>query len=371
MIFAQRAGSDQARTGQSVKDLDLVTVIIPARNEEQSIGACLDSVLAQDYPNLQVVVVDGSSTDRTADAVAARMADDQRVELLHNPRRNIPSSLNLAVSRARGRWLVRVDAHSTIGTDYVRRAVARLREGCWAGVGGRKDAVGSTAAGQAIALALASRLGVGNSRYHYGTTVTEVDHLPFGAYPVQVIRDAGGWDERLTANEDFELDHRLRSAGGRLLFDPAMVIRWQCRETIADLYRQYHRYGRGKVDVTWLHPRSLKARHVAPPAFVLYAAGSLAAGRRHPARALAMLAPYLLAVTLESLRVGRRLERSSARAFLPAAFVAMHVGWGVGFWTGVGTRLVARPPEMGDCHDTSRTPSVSSSRAPGTLEIGL
>lgn len=332
-------------------------MIIPARNEQRSIAACLDSVLGQDYPSLQVVVVDGGSTDRTADLVTARMAEDPRVELLHNPRANIPSSLNLAVAHARGRWLVRVDAHSTIGPDYVTRAVARLRDGCWAGVGGRKDAVGGTPAGRAIALALGSRLGVGNSRYHYGTTVTEVDHLPFGAYPLQAIRDAGGWDERLTANEDYELDHRLRSAGGRLLFDPALVIRWRCRETIRDLFRQYHRYGRGKADVAWLHPDSLKARHVAAPAFVVYAATSLSTGRRHPVRALALLAPYLLAVVLESVRIGRRLETPSERVRLPAAFAAMHVGWGLGFWSGItanlasrtGVRKEGRPPEMGDC----------------------
>ena len=318
---------------------DLVTVVVPACNEEKFLGACLDSVLAQDYPQLQVVVVDGDSGDGTADVVRSRMAQDDRVELLRNARRNIPSSLNLAVQQARGQWLVRVDAHSTIGRDYVRTAVERLREGTWGGVGGRKDAVGRTPAGRAIAVAMASRFGVGNSTYHFGTTEQEVDHLPFGAYPTEVVRRVGGWNEELTANEDFEFDHRLREAGMRLLFEPRMVIRWHCRQSIADLYRQYHRYGKGKVDVAWLHPESLHLRHVAPPAFVAGATLGLFVAARSPGRWLAMMAPYALAVAAESLRSGRQLQTPGERMRLPAAFVAMHVGWGVGFWSGVRTTL--------------------------------
>ena len=71
------------------------------------------------------------------------------------------------------------------------------------GVGGRKDGVGSTPAGRAIAAVMGSKFGVGNSKYHHSTEVEEVDHVPFGAYPVDVIRDLGGWDEDLVANEDF------------------------------------------------------------------------------------------------------------------------------------------------------------------------
>jgi len=101
---------------------DLVTVVIPARNEEAFLGACLDAVCAQDYQNLQIIVVDGGSKDRTAAVVAARMATDQRVEILTNPTHLIAVSLNLALAAARGPWLVRADAHSTIPPDYVRLA---------------------------------------------------------------------------------------------------------------------------------------------------------------------------------------------------------------------------------------------------------
>ncbi|HEX6248382.1 MAG TPA: glycosyltransferase family 2 protein [Nocardioidaceae bacterium] len=311
---------------------DLVSVVIPAYDEEAFLGHCLDSVRAQDYPNLEIIVVNGPSRDGTADVVRARTAVDDRVHLVHNPRRSIPSSMNLGVHRARGRWLVRVDAHSTIDPSYVRIAVDRLREGTWAGVGGRKEGVGRTPAGRAISVAMSSRLGVGNSTYHFGTSAQEVDHLPFGAYSLEVVRAMGGWNEDLVANEDFEFDHRLLLAGHRLLFDPRMVIHWHCRQSVVDLYRQYRRYGMGKVDVVWLHPGSLNPRHVVPPAFVAYAAVGLLVTARRPRRWLGMLAPYAAAVAVESVRAGRSLGRPRERLSLPAAFVAMHVGWGVGFW---------------------------------------
>ncbi len=318
---------------------ELVTVVIPAADEEGFIGTCLDSVRAQDYPRLQIVVVDGASTDRTAEVVRAHRAADPRVELVHNPRRHIPSSLNLALQEARGQWLVRVDAHSTIGPTYVDTAVERLREGGWGGVGGRKDAVGRTPAGRAIAVAMSSKLGVGNSTYHHGTAVQQVDHLPFGAYPTELVRHLGGWSEDLVANEDYEFDYRMRKSGHPLLFDPRMVIDWQCRQSIRDLYRQYHRYGKGKADVARLHPTSLSARHVLPPAFVAYLAAAGVVGLRRPERAAAMVAPYLLAVAAESVRCAPRLDRRGDRSRLPAAFVAMHIGWGAGFWSGMGTML--------------------------------
>jgi hypothetical protein len=225
----------------------------------------------------------------------------------------------------------------------VELAAALLRDGSWGGVGGRKEAVGETRAGKAIAAALGSRMGVGNSTYHFGTTAQVVDHLPFGAYPTALVRQLGGWDERLLANEDFEFDHRLRQAGWELWFDPRLVIRWRCRQSVPALFRQYHRYGKGKVDVARLHPGSLRWRHLVPPALVPYLALAAASSPTRPKRAAAMVAPYLAAVVAASVRSGGAFDRRRDRAWLPAAFVAMHVGWGTGVWTGMCQALTRRP----------------------------
>jgi succinoglycan biosynthesis protein ExoA len=345
--FARYRASVTATGGDDHED-ELVTVIMPARNEEQAIGAALDSVLRQTYRHLQFVVIDGGSTDRTGAIIEQRRAQDPRIEVLTNPVPSIPVSLNLGLAAARGRWLVRVDAHSTVSPTYVADLVARLREGTWAGVGGIKPGVGVTPAGRAIAAAMSSRFGVGNSRYHYATSEVEVDHLPFGAYPVGLLRDVGGWDESLVANEDYELDYRLRLRGGRLLLDPSVVIDWHCRQSVPELYRQYVRYGKGKADVAMLHPASLSARHTAAPMLVAWLTLAALRVRRHPAQAALMLAPYAAGVAVATGRTRRTLEDDGDWIHLPGAFAAMHVGWGYGFWAGLirglGRRAMPHSP---------------------------
>lgn len=329
------SSTDQLETpSPAVLEDELVTVVIPARNEEQSIRACVASIQAQTHRNLQIIVVDGDSEDATASVVKDIAESDPRVELVVNPQRVIPVSLNMAVQETRARWLVRVDAHATVPPDYVARALEHLVTGRWGGVGGRKDGVGRTAAGRAVAAAMGSRFGVGGSTYHHGTEQRTVEHIPFGAYPVSVIRELGGWDERLRVNQDFEFDYRVREAGHELLFDPRLRIDWESRQSVPALFSQYRRYGHGKVKVARLHPASLRVRHLTAPALVATVAAAAVVGVRRPGRAAAMLAPYAVALGLASARTARDLDRD-ARPWVAPAFLAMHVGWGLGFWKGV------------------------------------
>ncbi len=319
---------------------DLVSVVIPARNEEESIRACLEAVLAQDYADLEVLVVDGDSDDRTRSIVEEIAHHDHRVRVLRDGARTIPTALNVGLEAARGRWLVRVDAHSTVPPTYVARAAEHLRSGRWGGVGGRKDAVGTTPTGRAIAAALGSPFGVGGSLYHHGTAMQTVEHVPFGAYPTALLKELGGWDERLLANEDFELDHRLRVGGHRLLFDPELTIAWRCRQSIPDLFRQYRRYGRGKAVVSLLHPRSLRPRHLAPPVFVALLAYVLLLRRTRAS--VILLGPYVAIVAAATASTGRNLEERDVRKWLPLVFPALHFGYGIGFWERLLSEVLRR-----------------------------
>ena len=320
----------------AVAEEEVVTVLIPARDEERFIGACLESVLSQTERDLQVIVVDGASGDRTREIVRWHAERDPRVELLVNAEGGgIPTSLNAGLRAARGRWLVRVDAHATIPPEYVRRVVSHLATGRWGGVGGRKDGVGETPTGRAIAAALASPFGVGNSTYHHGTKLQSVDHVPFGAYPTGLLREIGGWDERLSANEDYELDYRLRRKGHQLLFDPRVAIAWRCRQRIPDLFRQYRRYGRGKAAVVRVHPESVRLRHLAAPALIAGWAVALALSFRWKLPLALAVVPYLLALGAAALMTARKAGDLRTTPRIAAAFAAMHVAWGLGFWEGL------------------------------------
>src|SRR5207302_6605723 len=129
-LSAVRAAGSQV-TDSSAEDepLDeeLVTVVVPARNEERFIGDCLESLIHQDYRNLQIIVVDSASTDRTRDIALLHARRDSRITILSQPQPSIPRSLNAALAEARGRWFVRVDAHCKVELDYVGALVRHLR----------------------------------------------------------------------------------------------------------------------------------------------------------------------------------------------------------------------------------------------------
>lgn len=320
----------------------LVTIVIPCRNEEKSIDECLDSVIRQTVTDTEIFVVDGGSTDATREIVERKAAEDTRIRLLDNPRGIVPSGLNTALDQAKGRWLVRVDAHCTVGDDYVERLIAHLEAGA-GGVGGRKQGVGRTTTGKAIALAMSSKAGVGGSAYHHATEKQLVDHVPFGAYPVGVARQIGGWNEKLSVNQDFEFDVRLRAAGHELVLDPSVVIDWESRQTFEALFRQYHRYGRGKTRVMRLHPHSVKIRHLVAPLFVAAVVASVLPWRwKHLSAARRLLAgSYAAVVAAAGIHGGYSLPLHE-RWRVAAALVVMHVSWGLGFWHGVADIVTGR-----------------------------
>lgn len=322
-----------------------VSVIVPARNEERWIGRCLDSILDQTFGDFELLVGDGMSTDATRSIVDGYAVRDSRVRLLDNPKQTTSGGLNVCLQEAEGRYLVRVDAHAEIPPDYVALAVERMDAGDWGGIGGRKDGIGEGAAGRAIAAALGSPFGVGNSVYHYGTEAQRVDHVPFGVYRTELLRSLGGWDESVTSNEDFELDYRLRSAGHELLFDPALRIRWMSKQTLGAFFAQYRRYGKGKSEVARLHPQSVALRHLAAPTLVAALATAAAVAPRRPRTAAVLAAPYAAALTAASVATARKVEGAQARALVPAAFATMHLAWGLGFWEGM---LTSRPRRRAD-----------------------
>ena len=338
-------------------EVPLASVLVPARNEEAALDGCLTALRRQSLERIEILVVDGGSTDATA-AIAQSHADvDPRVRLISNPGRTTPRALNRGLEAARSPYLVRIDAHSTVPDDYVEKAVSRLEEG-WAGVGGRKIAVAESAQGEAIATALSSRLGVGGSAYHRLTEAQPADHVPFGAYSVEVVRSLGGWDEQLPVNQDYELDYRIRRAGHELLLDPELQIDWQVPETLSGFLSQYHRYGRGKAQVIFKHPTSAVPRHLIPPAFVLALLTSPLLGvfglRRVwwiPYPAYLSLIGIGSAVIASKRRLGWRIGLR-----LPPAFITMHLGWGAGFLRECLARVgIGKPFEGSAVREYSRT----------------
>ncbi len=324
----------------------LVSVLMPVLNEEVSILDALSSVLNQEEVDLEVVVIDGHSIDRTVELVSSVSARDPRVQLLINDRTTIPSSLNTGLSRSRGEFIARVDGHSTVNSTYLCTALATLRDNPQMGaIGGKRLGIGRSPTGRAIALALSSKFGVGDSINHYATTARLTDHASFGVYRAEIVKAVGGWDETLLAAEDVDFDFRLQQRGHTIGYDPEMHINWLVRDRLGHFFKQYRRYGRGKAAMAKKDGfGAIRPRHLVPPSAVIAGTTILLGALRNP-RLLFGFAPYAVAVLLASVLAWRRREpeKQTSVAALPVAFSVMHIAWGMGFVEGL---VLGRRPAL-------------------------
>ena len=336
-----------------------VSILMPVYNEEREVAAAIASALRQTVQDTELLVVDGRSEDDTAAVVEALAAEEPRVRLLDNPGRAISSGLNVGLQHARGTFVQRVDAHLTVNDTYLETGLAVLEEHPEAAaVGGCRVGVARSATGRAVATALSSPYGVGDSINHYATEPQETDHASMGVYRTHVLRAVGGWDETLRVNEDVDLDHRILALGHRIRYHPDMVMHWSVRESLRDFGRQYRRYGRGKAGMVRKNGAgAVRARHLVPPALLLaLTTGGVAAVRGHPLVAATLLVPYPVGLAGAVLRTASAEPRSpDASLRLAGAFATMHLTWGLGFLEGL--LLKAEPVTS-----SSRSPQVTRGR---------
>ena len=329
------------QTSDDNANLPLVSVVMPVRNEADFIAHSLGAVLAQDYPagRLEILVVDDGSTDGTPEAIAA-LPGAARARVLRGQGGLIASALNTAVRRSRGAVIVRVDGHTVIAPDYVRRCVEQLQATGADNVGGLMRPVGLTPMGRAIAAAMSSPFGL-PARFHYDERAQDADTVYMGAWRRDVFERVGLFNEQLAINEDYELNYRIRKAGGRVFLAPDVRSAYYGRQTLSSLWQQHFRYGAWKARMIRLHPRSIRPRHLAAPllvlAVVVLAVGGLFDGRGWAALGV-VLVLYGLATLLASLRTAAR-RGWDLLPRLPPAFVTLHLAWGSGFWRGL-----LRPP---------------------------
>ena len=313
-----------------------VTVILPVRNEVATAGRAIASILSQDWPpgRLEILVVDGLSTDGTAEA--ARRAGP-RVRVLCNPRRTAAAGLNLGLREASGDVIVRLDGHAEAGPGFLREAVAALDATGADCVGGPIETIGEGASGRAIAAAMSSRFGAGGAEFRMTPgRPREVDTVAFGAYRRAAFGRAGVFDPGFVRDQDDEFHLRLRLAGGRIVLVPQIRSTYRCRGTLRALARQYFGYGLWKPRVLRKHGRLPSLRGLAPPALVagLAASVAVAAGLRDPRWLAAVAAPYAAANLVASGLVAAR-RGIGLLPRLPLACATMHLAYGAGFLKGL------------------------------------
>jgi GT2 family glycosyltransferase len=175
-----------------------------------------------------------------------------------------------------------------------------------------------------------SPLGVGASRFHTGGVAGEVDTVYLGAFRREALLAVGGFDERFTRAQDWELNFRLRTAGGLIYFDPRMVVTYRPRASVSALARQYFEYGRWRRVVTRRHDGTVNFRYLAPPFTVLVSVVSILLGLLISTIFFVPVLVYALFILSASIRIGKSVGEVIS---LPLILLTMHICWGMGFLT--------------------------------------
>ena len=305
-----------------------ISVILPVLNEEAHLEDAVHSILSQDYQGkIEVILAVGPSHDRTLEIAQSISRRDTRVVLVDNPNGRTAAGLNLALNKSQSPVVVRVDGHAQIPNDYLRLIVEILNKTGAVNVGGVMAAVGTTPFERAVAGAMRSPLGVGASRFHTGGEAGVVDTVYLGAFRRAALVAIGGFDERFTRAQDWELNFRLREKGGIVYFDPRLHVTYRPRSTVRALAKQYFEYGRWRRVVSRRHSGTINYRYLAPPFALVGFSLSVIAGFFLPTFFIPA-AIYLLFVLAASVRIA-----SSIREYflLLAVIPTMHFAWGAGF----------------------------------------
>jgi glycosyltransferase involved in cell wall biosynthesis len=309
--------------------LPAISVILPVLNEESHLERAVLSVLSQDYRGpLEIILALGPSRDRTNEIATKLASQDNRVKLLDSPTGKTAAGLNLALAASKSPVVVRVDGHAQIPNNYISLIVEILNKTGAVNVGGVMAAVGTTAFERAVAGAMRSPLGVGASRFHTGGEAGEVDTVYLGAFRREALIAIGGFDERFTRAQDWELNFRLRENGGVIYFDPRLHVTYRPRSSVGALAKQYFEYGRWRRVVSRRHSGTINYRYLAPPFALLGFSTSIVLGLSLSSIFFIPALVYLLFVVLASLKISTSVGEY---LLLLVVIPTMHFAWGAGF----------------------------------------
>lgn len=336
-----------------------VSILIPCYQERNFIRACLESVKAFEVPpgtSIEILILDGMSTDGTREIVAEMAGEDRRIRLLDNPNRTQSSALNLGIALSRAEWIMRLDAHSFYPPQYLRIALATaLRTGA-DNVGGVVETLRrGTSYQAALVQALTThKFGVGNSGFRTDAPEGPTDTVPYGFFPRTLFSRIGLFDERLSRAQDYELNRRIGAAGGTVWRNPELRISYYQQPDVRTFMRKQALLEAPYNAYMWhLAPYAFAPRHAITAVFAVGVIGGVALAPffgsvRYPF--LAVMTVYVAFAVVSAIHQAIRYREPRHAIIAPLGFFLYHFLHGLGVLGGLarlasGTAPVQRTAE--------------------------
>ncbi len=247
-----------------------VSVIIPLYNEERFIENCIRSLASQTYSksDMEWILVDGNSTDKTVEIIKG-FIDDFPILLLNNPKRKTPYALNMAINEAKGKYIIRLDAHASFASDYIEKCVHYLDTTDADNVGGVAETEAKGFVGGAISYMLSTKFGVGGSDFRVGEGNKYVDTVPFGAFRREVFERVGLFNTELLRSEDNDMNARIRESGGKIWLADDIRFKYYCRDTVGGILKMGMQNGNALFRTLKVNPKAMSVRHFIPFMFLM------------------------------------------------------------------------------------------------------
>lgn len=314
----------------------LVTIIVPCRNEVRHIEDFIINLFNQNFYDLdvEIIIADGASEDGTSDILKNLALNESRLHWVNNPAKIVSTGLNLAIGRARGDVIIRMDVHTRYAADYVYKCVVALANSEATCVGGAWVAKGFTPLQRIIAAAFQSKVGSGGAVSREINFSGWVDTVYLGAWRRHELLQLGCFDEALVRNQDDELCLRIHRSGGRVWQSNEIHSTYIPRESFKSLYMQFSQYGYWKIPVIQKHKIPASFRHLAPFVFLLLLTSlTLASFFMLIASAIlfVVILMYIVGLYLGTKDQFFTLAPNDPRWLTLVVVAIMHLGYAVGF----------------------------------------
>jgi glycosyltransferase involved in cell wall biosynthesis len=282
----------------------------------------------------EVIVIDGMSTDGTRELLSRLKTQFPDLLVMDNPRKIVPSSMNVGIQKAKGEYIVRADVRCIHPKSYLCDLVELSEKTGADNVGGvLVPELGNTYTQNAIALAYKSRIAMGGALRDRGDFIGETDTVYGGCFKRKRLLEVGMYDEAMVRNQDDELSFRLRERGGKIIQDGRIKIQYYPRNSFWHLFKQFMQYGYWKVSVIKKHPQQASLRHFLPAVLVL---SFVTLGLLTPFTIyglygfLIFSGGYFLAIGLFSFKSSCELSLRLLPGLIFAIFL-IHISFGMGF----------------------------------------
>ncbi len=309
-----------------VRQPPYISVIVPAYNCSDTITKCIESLLAQDYPNYEIIIVDDGSTDDTHDI--CRSYDD-RIKLIQTSNGGPSRARNIGVREARGDIVAFTDSDCLAHEQWLNQLNRGFDKGLVAGVGGNQVSPSDESHfGKTIQDTL-SILGFATSYMKPHSSITKTQHNPScnSAYRKKCFEEIGGFDESMWPGEDVDLDYRLMQRGYTLIRNPEAIVSHYRPQSIPELSGMMRRYGVSAYNLL-IRYGFFRLLHYMPFVFLIGLVGSIMLLVYNPVPLLAAISVvivfYMIFITSKGL-----LKKSPLIFSLSVVIV---VSWHLGFF---------------------------------------